>query len=141
MGKVKLDLRNMENRTKVMKKEMNSMVFQVGLRAKLLIIDNHLKGKGADDKKFNKLTPDYKEMKVQSGRSGQRTLNFTGKLHIGLEVVRKSVGRYILKFRNDQLKKARGNARYAPNMIVPVSDRIDRKLQQLYFKLWDNKTT
>lgn len=117
-------------------KNIDKILFQVGGRLQLLLENNWDKGLGSDGKKLPALTKAYEKKKSASGRKGVRTFSFSGLMRQGLFLARVSRSKLRLKFVNSQIPKARGNVKYAQNMMVPISDKIDRKLQKLAFKLW-----
>jgi len=54
-----------------------------------------------------------------------------------LDPVKKQDFVWLLKFGSGiERKKAQGNVTHAPNMMTPISDRIDQKLQKLAFQLY-----
>jgi hypothetical protein len=77
-----------------------------------------LKGFGADNRRFNKaLNEKYAIRKGKSGRLPFRNLNFTGDMSKALSV-RKSSNGYIIGWQDiEELDKARGNNKHAPNMM------------------------
>lgn len=138
---VKISLKQMEKRLDVLKNErirggISSIVFQVGLRGKLLILQNWLRGRGADDKSFPKLSSAYLKKKTSQGKGSRRNLLMSGDLQRGLEVRKLGQNRAKLRFSVDQVPKARGNVSIASAMLKPVSSRIEKKLKKLAFKLF-----
>jgi hypothetical protein len=134
--KVKIKLPTIEERIKKLIK-FDRVVFQVATRLKLLLMQNWSKGKGADGGKFKKLSTKYENKKSKSGRTPIRNLLFTGNMLQDLDPVKKTDFNYTLKFRSaNERKKALGNVEHAPNMMKPVSDRIDGKLQKYAFDLY-----
>jgi hypothetical protein len=137
--KVKVKIPTLEKRLKTLKK-FDKIVFQVANRLKLLLLVNFQKGKGADDKKFKPLSPDYAEAKSESGRHGIRNLLFSGNMLQDMAPRAVEKMKYLLKFASArERKKAQGNSEHAPNMMNPISDRIDQKLQKLAFKLYEGR--
>lgn len=133
---VKIKIPNINKVIKTMDK-FGKILFQVATRLELLILNNWRAGKGADDKKFDRLTDGYKKFKVKKGRHGIRNLIFSGLMVGSLDPKRKSKFEYVLGFQDaTSVKKAQGNVKHAPNMMKPISDRIDKKLQRLAFDLF-----
>ncbi len=133
---VKIHIPTIENRLKKLKR-FDNIVFSVANRLNLLVLQNWGSSKGANDRKFDGLTDGYKKIKSKTGRSPIRNLILTGNMTQDLGPVKSREFTWKLKFKSAQeRKKARGNQVHAPNMLVPVSDRIDAKLQKLAFKLW-----
>jgi hypothetical protein len=136
MAKVKIKIPTIEARIKQLK-NMDNIVFKVATRLKLLLMQNWSRGAGADDKKMAPLKEPYKTKKAASGRTAIRNLLFSGNMLQDLDPVQKQDFVWILKFKSGrERKKAQGNSRYASNMMTPVSDKINQKLQKLAFKLF-----
>jgi hypothetical protein len=134
--KVKIQLKNIEERLKKLEK-FDRIVLNSARRARKLIFQNWEKGKGADGKKFKALSPDYKDFKESKGRRGIRDLVLKGNMRNSFLVVKEKPLIYSLSFVGDtQKKKAEGNVKHAPNMLVPISDDINRKVQRLAFDLF-----
>lgn len=134
--RVKIQLPTINDRLKKLAK-FDNIVFTVTTRLKLLVISNWLKGKGADGKKFDGLSDSYKDKKSKSGRSAIRNLLLSGAMQQSLGPVKNKAMSWILKFMSAaERKKAQGNVKHAPNMMTPISDKIDQKLQTLAFKLY-----
>jgi hypothetical protein len=133
---VKVETPNLERTIKNLAK-FDNVVMNVTRRLKKLVTQNWDKGKGADGGKFKELTEDYKNQKSKQGRQAIRDLLLKGKMRVNLMPVKENVNHYKLTFIGaSEVKKARGNAKHAPNMMIPVSDRINAKLQKLAFKLY-----
>jgi len=128
-------LKNIENRISKLK-HIDKVLFIVGNRLNLLIQHNWDKQIGADGNKMPKLSIDYKSEKEQSGRNGIRNLSYTGLMRLGLTLFKMSKERLRLGFVNNQIEKARSNYKKANNMMRPVSDDINHKLQKIAFKEW-----
>ncbi len=142
MSLVKIHIPTIENRLKHLKK-FDNIVFAVANRLNLLILQNWGSSKGADDRKFKELKEPYRtnkakgKVKDKPARQGVRNLLLSGNMTQDLGPVNQREFVWVLKFKSAQeRKKASGNFAHAPNMLVPVSDRIDAKLQKLAFKLW-----
>lgn len=133
---IKIFIPTVNDRAKKLK-SFENILYKVTERLLDLITQNWDKGKGANDKKMPKLTATYMKTKEKSGRRGIRDLNWKGHMVGSLTPVFRNKDRYVLTFRGvDQLNKARGNVRWADNMMSPISDRINRKLQKLAFALF-----
>ena len=91
-------------------------------------------GKGPDDVQFNKLTDKYALYKTKKGRNNIRDLLFTGKMGKSLYVDLSKKDRAILKFGAPFIEQARGNVKYAPNMMA-VGSRLIIKVTQLVREL------
>jgi len=136
---VKVHIPTIEDRIKKLVK-FDKTVFEVAARLKLLLFSNWEKGIGADDLRMKNLTSAYKKIKQESGRNGTRNLIYSGNMLQSLDPKKKQDFVYVLKFNSGtERKKAQGNVEHAPNMMLPISDRIDRKLQQLAYKLFTGK--
>jgi len=137
--KVKVKTPSLKQRIKALKK-FDNVVFKVATRMKSLLFQNWSGSKGADDKKFDALSMDYKEKKEESGRHGVRNMLYSGNMAQDLDPVKAQDFKYILKFRSaKERKKARGNHKYADNMMLPISERINKKLQTLAYNLYRGK--
>jgi hypothetical protein len=140
MAKVKIKLTKMNKVLRTVAR-FNEILFQVATRLELLVLNNWRASKGADDKKFKKLSKGYKAFKQKELGKSIRDLSFSGQMIQGLDPKRKAKFRYVLGFQNSlALKRAQYNLPYAENMMIPVSDRIDKKLQRLAFDLYKKKT-
>ena len=136
MARVKINLPTLNKRIKSLAK-FDGVVFQVTERLRLLLFQNWQKGKGADGGKMDKLSEGYKTKKEGSGRSGIRNFLLSGNMLQDLGPVKKTDFKWLLKFKSaKERKKAQGNVTHAPNMMTPISDKIDQKLQKLAFKLY-----
>ena len=130
MANVKVNIPTIINRLKKLKK-FDNIVFKVATRMKLLLVRNWDVAIGADAGRFKGLTQKYKDKKPGSGI---RNLTLTGSMRRSLAPIKKKDSFWILKFRGNESKKARGNVKHAPNMMSPISDKIDSALQDLAFK-------
>lgn len=133
---IKKNLTNIKNTIKSLKR-FDSIVFKTATRLKYELLKNYNNGKGADDNKFKPLSDSYRDIKGASGRDPIRNLLYSGNMLQDMGPVPIQDFKYKLKFRSArERKKAQNNVKYAPNMIVPVSDRINAILQKLSFKLY-----
>ncbi len=150
MAKVKVSIPTLNDRIKKLEK-FDNIVFKVTTRLRLLLFQNFENGKGADGKKFKELSEKpfffklgnkfvtleggYKEFKAKKGRTPIRNLLLSGNMLQDLDPVKKQDFKWILKFKSGrERKKALGNVEHAPNMMNPISERINKKLQRLAFK-------
>jgi hypothetical protein len=134
--RVKISLPTINDRIKSLAK-FDNVVFSVTTRLKRLLLANWEKGKGADGKKMPALTEEYKKKKEGTGRSGIRNMLLSGNMVQDLAPVRKQDFVWMLKFMSAiERKKAQGNASKASNMMTPISDDINQKLQKYAFKLY-----
>ena len=106
------------------------------LRGKIL--SNWKRVRGADNKPFSELSPEYAEHKAQSGREAKRNLLFSGLMIQGFKVFKKSSTRFILGFVAPERKKARGNVSKAPGML-DVSDRLAKDTARVVEKSFWSK--
>jgi hypothetical protein len=98
-----------------------------------LLLQNYGQSKGADGQPLPPLKPAYAKKKI----GGKRNFLLSGKMLISLSPKKAKFGKWLLAFSNNSERaKARGNVKHADNMMLPISDRIDQKLQKLAFKLW-----
>ena len=133
---VKIQLKTIEDRLKKLKK-FDWIVLNAAKRTRKLVFQNWEKSKGADGGKFKPLTEKYKNFKSKQGRSSVRDLVLKGSMRNSLLPVKENTNFYVLTFiGSDQVDKARGNAVHAPNMMIPISDRINKKVQRLAFDLF-----
>jgi hypothetical protein len=130
---VKVQLPTIKDRIKKLNKFSDKILFPVALRLKVLLLQNYSRSKGADGQPLPGLTEAYKAKKI----GGKRNFLLSGKMLLNLTPTKKGFNKWLLKFTNtNERDKARGNVKHAPNMMAPISDRIDQKLQKLAFKLW-----
>jgi len=134
--RTKITLPTIDDRIKKLIK-FDNIVFKTTTRLKLLLFENWQSGRGADGKKMAKLTDQYRNKKTKAGRTGIRNFLFTGNMLQDLDPVKRADFHWVLKFTSsEERKKARGNVTYAPNMMVPISDKINQKLQKYAFDLY-----
>ena len=130
---VKINLPTIKDRIQKLRKFDDKVLFPVTQRLKVLLLQNYRQTKGADGQPLPPLTPAYAKKKI----GGKRNFLKSGDMLTNLSPVQDNIGRWTLTFTNNlERKKARGNVNHADNMMLPISDRIDRKLQKLAFKLW-----
>ena len=130
---VKVQLPTIKDRINKLKKFSDDILFPVTNRLKVLLLQNYSKSKGADGQPFPKLSEKYAAKKL----GGKRNLLLSGKMLLNMTPRKKTLDKWILTFTNiSERAKARGNVAHADNMMLPVSDRINQKLQKLAFKLW-----
>ena len=133
----KVHLPTIDKRIKALK-AFDSTVVAVAEILSGKILANWKRGTGSDDRKLSSLSESYKIYKGNKGRVAIRNLLFTGQLTQSLSIKRKKAMDYILGFTSDQLGKARGNAdiiaKAGGAMLNPISDRIDKILQDFAFK-------
>lgn len=130
---VKVQLPTIKDRIRKLKRFGDDILYPVTLRLKILLMQNYGQNKGADGKPLPPLTEAYRKKKI----GGKRNFLLSGNMLLSLTPSKAGMGIWKLKFMNTQeRKKARGNVSHADNMMTPISDRIDRKLQKLAFKLF-----
>jgi len=138
-ARVKIKLPTINDRIKKLIK-FDRIVFQVTTRLKLLLFENWQNARGADGKKMPALTENYRKKKGKTGRTAIRNFLFSGNMLQELGPVKKTDFHWVLKFMSAQeRRKARGNVNAGGkkiNMMVPVSDKINQKLQKLAFNLY-----
>ena len=126
-----------EKRIKALRK-FDTVVLNSAKRAKKLITQNWDKGKGADGNKMPKLTAKYREYKSKKGRKPIRDLLFMSTMRASLMAIRKKVNYYVLTFiGGGETDKALGNVKHAPNMMLPISDKINQRVQRFAFDLYN----
>jgi len=134
---IKVKLPTIENRIKKLAKFGDKILFPVATRLKALLLLNYGAAKGADDKPMPKLTKKYRDRKSGTGRLGIRDLRLSGRMLGAMSVRKKDFTTWLIKFQTkEERDKAKGNTQHAKNMMTPISDRIDKKLQKLAFKLF-----
>jgi hypothetical protein len=111
----------------------DKILMQGAIFARGEIIKLWIRAKGADGKPMDDLRDKYKDKKEESGRAGVRNLIWSGKLHQGLKVFNKSFSKKIITFMTPEIKKARGNVKYAPNMLS-----VGKKLENATRRVVDN---
>ena len=135
---VKLELSATKSAIKQLQR-FDKILFQGAEETKRVVMDNWDSARGADGKKMPALTDKYKKIKAKDSKTPIRDLSYkTGQLRSGFKVFDKSFSRKILTFVPDQIKKARGNVKYAKNMMT-VSERLERDIIKFVNKLFWKK--
>jgi hypothetical protein len=126
---VKMDLRHTEKAIKTLLK-FDKILGAVAEDARGNILKLWEKGRGADGKNMPVLTFDYFQKKKASGRKGIRDLNWSGLLWKSLHVDDDTKLKKRIRFFAPFLDQARGNLRYAPNMMT-VGENLQKRANKL----------
>jgi hypothetical protein len=133
----KVDLRHTKKSIKTLK-EFDRILGAVSEDTRGQIVKLWNKGFGANGFQMKSLTPKYAAKKGKSGRVPIRNLNFKGLLQQSMSVRKDKTLRWVIGWQDiEQLKIARGNNTYAPNMmsVGPVLQvRAQTKANKLFWK-------
>jgi len=102
-----------------------------------MLIRNWDRQRGGDGKKMPPLKPKYKKWKEAQGKRGIRNIKLWGDMRASF--TRRIKGEKVtVGFRQDQQKKAEGNAKHAPNFMA-TSEKMEQVTKATINKILNKK--
>ena len=129
---ISIILKNIKIREKNLK-NFGSFLVQEGFNIKKELLSKWQRGKGGDGSEFKELREKYATLKKASGRPSIPNMRFTGRMTIALTIKTIKLGLVEVGFFDEELDKAKRNAKIRPNMMT-ISDTFRKKILKNLFK-------